>query len=181
MTFQFLRRELRLAPQTVTVSANGNPVTASVQTLSGGNWLNAAVSQGTATSVVTVSSQLGTCGVGTYAGTVTISSPGLPSANVSVNVTVIGLPSRPAHRDAVTALTDRSGGNEHIRSIEHPRRPVESPVAYTALPRLHSDGGNWLAAGPGLAPDALYSGGQRSATGRAGRVSRQHQHRLGKW
>ncbi len=157
LTFQF-SAGTSPPPQTLTVTTGGNPVTVSVQTQSGGSWLNAVANAlpGSSTGVVTVSIGSGLA-AGTYNGTVTISLPGATSTMVTVVATVVGLPPNQAPLTATPSplLLTAAAGMSASASLAV-AAPGGIPVAYTASAAT-SNGGNWLTVNSsGITPDAQF-------------------------
>lgn len=144
LDFQFSSPGLAPAPKTVSVTSNGNPITVSVETQSGGNWLSAVVVEGNP-SVVTVSVSP-TLAPGMYSGTVSIASAGLASFAMYVGVTVLGVPPSevPLIATPSPVLLTGPAGSPMAQSVGLAlSAPGGIPVAFTVSGST-SDGGNWL-------------------------------------
>lgn len=161
--FQFPFSGAAPSPQTVMVQANGNPVTATVQTESGGNWLGAVVTAGDVNSILTIGVSAGLA-IGAYTGSVTLSSPGLLSVTLPVYVTVLGLPPNAVPLTVTPSPISVIGPAGLTQSAEFSvAAPGGIPVAFT-ISVSTSNGGNWLSLESALVtPTELY--GQLSAAG----------------
>ncbi|MEO7145109.1 MAG: hypothetical protein ABI165_16550, partial [Bryobacteraceae bacterium] len=146
------------SPQSVTVQSNGNPVAASVSTQSGGNWLTASVAAEAPNSVVSASVNPAGLAPGNYQGSVTITSPGMGSAQVLVYLVVAGLPPPQTPLTATPAnlsLTAPVGQSQS--EVFYVAGPGGLPVEFTAAATT-SDGGTWLtleSAMPAVTPGGI--------------------------
>jgi hypothetical protein len=151
LTFTYNGAAAPSQPVQVTSSGAPIPVTTSVSTTSGGNWLTATPPGGSTPLPVTVSVNPAGLAVGTYTGTVTIASTGATNSPqtvaVTFNVTAVTPPTLPTLvlSSASLSFTAPVGGTAVPKNVQV--TSSGSNVMFTAAAATKS-GGNWLSVSP---------------------------------
>jgi hypothetical protein len=150
------------ATQAVQVTSSGAPIpfVTSVSTTGGGNWLTATPPGGNTPLGLTVGANPAGLVVGTYTGTVTLTSTGATNSPqtvaVTFNVTAVTPPALPTLKLSSTALnfTAPVGGAAAPQNVQVTSSD-SSAVVFTAAAATTS-GGNWLSVSPsaGSTPSA---------------------------
>jgi trimeric autotransporter adhesin len=148
------------APAAQTITVSGTPgalnFTTSAGTTTGGNWLTASPTSGTTPGSVSVSVSAGTLAVGTYNGTVTITSSGATGSPISVPVTLMVVTPQTLTVSPTTltftAITGQSSPASQTVSISSSGTGATFTAAATT-----ASGGTWLTVSPtsGVTPAQL--------------------------
>ena len=145
------------APQQLTINSSccATNWAATVETSSGGNWLNISPSLGSTATLASVTVNTAGLIAGTYQGSIRISAPEAPNSpqTVSVSLTVggsvVGL--NPASLVFITSV-----GNALLRQTFNIQNAGMGVLGWTASVATHS-GGDWLSVSPstGVAPSMV--------------------------
>jgi len=148
------------APAAQTISVSGTPASlsfaASAATTTGGNWLTVSPASSTTPGTVSVTVSAGTLAVGTYNGTVTITSTGATGSPISIPVTLNVVTAQTLTVSPATltfaAITGQPSPSAQTASVSS----SSSGTAFTATATTAS-GGTWLTVTPasGVTPAQL--------------------------
>ncbi|MBI4910244.1 MAG: hypothetical protein HY820_41885 [Acidobacteria bacterium] len=159
------------AVQTVVVSHTGaaaKTFTVSVSTASGGNWLTASTAGGTTPTRFTIAANPAGLVGGAYTGTVTIASTGVPSAQVSVTLTIVPASQLSSSPSALSFLRNTNADittGEQLVFVNASGSPLTYRVTSTT-----TDNGSWLLASalttttPGVVSVRVNPGGLVAGT-----------------
>jgi len=157
--------------QTVVVNHTGNTAkqyTVAVSTAVGGNWLSASQSAGVTPSRFTLAANPLGLPPGVYAGTVLITSQGVPQAKVDVTLSVVTTPQLSASPNTLSFSRPVTGdipNDEQLLLVNSTGSPVNFTTSTTT-----TDGGSWLLAttttstSPGVVSVRINSGGLAAGT-----------------
>jgi uncharacterized protein (TIGR03437 family) len=149
-------------------AAQGLPYSIALSTNSGGNWLSVGSPQGKAPGVLTITADPGQLQLGTYTGTVTLTSPLAAPPSLSLTVTIQVAPAQDSKLSLNTrafAFSFTSGGSQSSQQLTISNRGAA--VAFTASTATTS-GGAWLQVSPSTGSASAASSANVTVTASPG-------------
>jgi uncharacterized protein (TIGR03437 family) len=154
LTFAQVANGAAPAAQSLNIGASGTtgatlPISVTVSTVSGGNWLTASATTGTApaTIMISVNSLAATLPAGTYQGSVVIFGQGAANPNgqltVPVTLTVTAAPNLSVNPVSLTFSANVGGSSPATQTVAVTAPGAIGPVTFTTSIATAS-GGNWL-------------------------------------